>query len=335
MVGFLHSHWNSFTSKFWIFAKYVFISFSIILVIITSAGVYGFLSAAYQVTADADRINLERISILERKKKMFSDRVAELKSEKINIQQNISALTKSLSTDNQYQTIDRRTGNVLTQIQSTSKKGIQTQLQAENSRRDAIESQININLDSVQVYEIAIIEAVQQNSAGSELGPLKYISRLTGVEMDSVVNFFIILLVIVIDPLAIFLLIAALYSAENKSDFEPMQIQKQDPIIHPANPIEPQQEIIEEDVKIEPEQPEKFIRRKKRGRPRTANKIPIDQVIPETSERDSIARTFVENDLSPEIMRRLSDSLSNKKLSFGQKKSMSHQEIKEWEKNNG
>ena len=43
----------------------------------------------------------------------------------------------------------------------------------------------------------------------SELGPLLYLSRITGIPMDIVVNWFILILVIVFDPLAVSLVIAA------------------------------------------------------------------------------------------------------------------------------
>ena len=43
----------------------------------------------------------------------------------------------------------------------------------------------------------------------SELGPLKYLASTTGWSMDKVVNYFLLLIVFVFDPLAIALVVAA------------------------------------------------------------------------------------------------------------------------------
>jgi type IV secretory pathway VirB3-like protein len=47
------------------------------------------------------------------------------------------------------------------------------------------------------------------NESSRELGPLKYVAKSLGVEMDKVVNYFLLLIVFVFDPLAICLVIAA------------------------------------------------------------------------------------------------------------------------------
>jgi hypothetical protein len=43
----------------------------------------------------------------------------------------------------------------------------------------------------------------------SELGPLKYLSQLTGVTMDRIINWYILVIIFVFDPLAIALVVAA------------------------------------------------------------------------------------------------------------------------------
>ena len=53
---------------------------------------------------------------------------------------------------------------------------------------------------------------MQPNSmpvTNAEVGPLKYIAKITGLSMDIIVNWLIILLIIVFDPLAVILLISA------------------------------------------------------------------------------------------------------------------------------
>jgi hypothetical protein len=47
------------------------------------------------------------------------------------------------------------------------------------------------------------------SEAASELGPLKYLSELTGVEMNRIINWLLLIIIFVFDPLAIALVIAA------------------------------------------------------------------------------------------------------------------------------
>lgn len=209
-TAYLHEYWSNLQTSL----KWYLTSAVIILAVITSGGIYGFLSDAYQQTAMKDKYHSEKTNLLSTKKSRFEIQLNDLKNEREGINSNIQILSKSLSTDNQSQTIDKRTGQVLTTIQSSKKTGVQNQLTSENQRRESLNSRIDKLSDSIQVYEIKIIEANASNNAASELGPLKYLSSLTGVSMDRVVNWFLILLIFVFDPLAITLVIASLRAFE-------------------------------------------------------------------------------------------------------------------------
>ena len=53
------------------------------------------------------------------------------------------------------------------------------------------------------------MEAQSNAETSGELGPLKYISKLSEISMDKIINWFILIIVFVFDPLAISLVIAA------------------------------------------------------------------------------------------------------------------------------
>lgn len=184
----------------------------IVLSVITSAGIYGFLSDAYQQTANKDKIITSKIELLEIKKQRFQVQLDELKKEKESVNISIEKLRSSLSTDNQFQTIDKKTGQILTQIQTTSKKGVQSQLDISTKQLSDISLKVDDLIDSISSYDIKVIESKSNNKAGAELGPLKYLSGLTGNSMDKIVNWFLILLVFVFQPLAIALVLTALFS---------------------------------------------------------------------------------------------------------------------------
>jgi hypothetical protein len=63
--------------------------------------------------------------------------------------------------------------------------------------------------DSMSTYDMKILEKEISNESARELGPLKYVAKSLGIEMDKVVNYFLLLIVFVFDPLAICLVIAA------------------------------------------------------------------------------------------------------------------------------
>jgi len=64
-------------------------------------------------------------------------------------------------------------------------------------------------LDSINRTDIALLDKEISNEAESELGPLKYLAETTGYPMNQVVNWFLLLIIFVFDPLAIALVIAA------------------------------------------------------------------------------------------------------------------------------
>jgi len=311
ITAYLHEYWSGLGRTL---RAYLTLSV-VILAMITSAGIYGFLSDAYQQTAMKDKYHTEKTQLITTKKQRFESLLGELKQERSSIVNNIQVLSKSVSTDNQVQTIDKRTGKVLTNIQSTNKQGVQKQLEVENRRRDVLDGRIAMLQDSVQIYEIEIIESAAKNDAASELGPLKYVSGLTGVGMDTVVNWVLLLLIFVFDPLAITLVISALTAFEiNSKENIPEQqdnsaqgeIQRNNNIVPPS---------IEE---VESEPP-----KKKRGRPRgTRNK----RVIPEDTEKPIIltinedieaelspSKMVADPGLTPEVVEQISKSFPKKK----------------------
>jgi hypothetical protein len=70
-------------------------------------------------------------------------------------------------------------------------------------------SKLDATNDSIFSLETQILEVKTNGGAASELGPLKYLSGLTGVSMDRIINWLLLIIVFVFDPLAISLVIAA------------------------------------------------------------------------------------------------------------------------------
>lgn len=238
----LHEYWNRLN----ILLKSYLTLAVVVLVMITSAGIYGFLSSAYQETANLDMITTREIELVDTKQKIYIDSKNELSNEKDLVIQSISELRKSLSNPNQVQYTDRA-GNLITTTSSAGRAAIESQLSNAIATRDELTTKIQIATDSITRYEIQKIELINNSESSSELGPLKYISNISGLELDIIVNYFLLLIIFVFDPLAISLVLAANFAfkqLKSKSDTIPAeitQIADEPKMIEETDPIEEEQ----------------------------------------------------------------------------------------------
>jgi len=181
---------------------------TIILVLITSAGIYGFLSAAYQETETKSGIVDKKVEVLELKKERFVENREYLLTEKKEIDNSISSLRDGLS-NNVIQYKDRETGEIITTTSSSTRKALQGQLESAISQRDGISIKLEATTDSINKLDIKILDTESSADLASELGPLKYLSELTDKPMNSIINILLLIIIFVFDPLAISLVIAA------------------------------------------------------------------------------------------------------------------------------
>jgi len=179
-----------------------------VLVAITSAGIYGFLSAAYQETATKSEIVDSEIGVLELKKSRFEENRTYYIEEKKQLDQSISDLRNGLS-NNVIQYKDKETGEIITTTSSSTRRALQKELDNAVQRRDGISSKLEVVTDSISSLEVKILETSSGAELASELGPLKYLSELTGKPMNEIINILLLVIIFVFDPLAISLVIAA------------------------------------------------------------------------------------------------------------------------------
>ena len=181
---------------------------TIILVLITSAGIYGFLSAAYQETATKSGIVDKRVEVLELRKNRFIDSRDYLITEKGVLDKSISSLRDGLS-NNVIQYKDKETGQIITTTSSSTRRALQNELNTAVTQRDKISVKLETATDSVNSIDIKILDTESSAEIASELGPLKYLSELTGEPMNVIINILLLIIIFVFDPLAISLVIAS------------------------------------------------------------------------------------------------------------------------------
>ena len=178
-----------------------------VLILITSMGIYGFLSAAYQETAAKAGSIDAQIALIETKRDNVKEQLAVYNAEKSTINEAVSDLRSGLSNNKiQYTNAE---GVVITTTSSSTRKSLEKQLDQAINRQTQINSKVDTLNQRLFDYETEIVEVQTGNDLAGELGPLKYLSGLTGIPMDKIINYLLLTIIFVFDPLAIALVIAA------------------------------------------------------------------------------------------------------------------------------
>jgi hypothetical protein len=178
-----------------------------ILILITSMGIYGFLSAAYQETAAKEGNIDSQIALIETKRDNIKEQLAIYNAEKETINEAVSSLRSGLS-NNVIQYTDTL-GNVITTTSSSTRRALEKQLDQAIGRQNEINTRVDDLNQQLFEYETEIVEVTSNANIAGELGPLKYLSGLTGKPMDQIINWLLLTIIFVFDPLAIALVVAA------------------------------------------------------------------------------------------------------------------------------
>jgi len=218
IASLLYQYWEQLNK----ILKFYLTTAAIVLVFITSMGIYGFLSAAYQETASLAGSVDSQIALIETKRDNVKGQLEIYNEEKSSINTAVADLREGLS-NNKIQYRDRETGEIITTTSSSNRKALEKQLDQAIERQTEINNKVDVLNEKLFEYETEIVEVSTSSEVGSELGPLKYISGLTGKPMDEIINYLLLLIIFVFDPLAISLVIAAnfmfsLNSKNKKSD---------------------------------------------------------------------------------------------------------------------
>ena len=181
---------------------------AIVLVLITSMGIYGFLSAAYQETYQKLIVNENQIEFLENKAKFYEDDVIRYEADLERISNNISTLSGAKATSIQVRDTTSSTGFRST-VSTAELRLSQSRINVEEENRASVQAKREQVADSLQKYQLEILDLENNTDIAGELGPLEYLSGLTGTPMDRIINILLLVIIFVFDPLAISLVVAA------------------------------------------------------------------------------------------------------------------------------
>lgn len=196
-ASFLYRYWD--TANQWL--KIYLLIGVITLVLITSAGIFGYLSNAYQGAT----VNFEKQTTT-----LFykEDRLKQLEEDKVYLKDELEQSIASLP-DNYI----------------TAKRKLREEY---NPKVLEINDEILNIKQEIGDLKIALVET------GVDVGPAIYLARVFNTDIDTVVKFFILILIFVFDPLAVSLVIAynnIVYKrvdmyGEEKRNIKPIKVNK-------------------------------------------------------------------------------------------------------------
>ena len=170
-ASFLYRYWD----KINLLQKFYMTFATVVLVIITSAGIFGFLSNAYQgATVNFEKQSTELLAL--------EDRLDVLQEDRVFLKQELE--DQVLSLPENY---------------ITAKRNLREQY---NPQIQEISTEILEVKGRISDLEIELIET------GVDVGPAIYLAKAFETDVDTVVKFFIFILIFVFDPLAVMLVIA-------------------------------------------------------------------------------------------------------------------------------
>ena len=170
-ASFLYRYWNDINR---ILKAYLMIGVGT-LVLITSAGIFGYLSNAYQgATVGFEKQSTLLISL--------EERLEQLEEDKVFLKEELEAQVNDLPEN--YRTARRKL-----------REDYNPQIQ-----------QVNQDILNIKT-EISDLE-IQLVETGVDVGPAIYLAKSFNTDVDSVVKFFIFILIFVFDPLALSMVLA-------------------------------------------------------------------------------------------------------------------------------
>jgi len=202
-AGYLYNYWEKINKAFRIYLSIGVV----ILILITSLGIYGFLTAAFQDTFNIYSITEKQRTFLQQKEKFWADDVARYDVELGRISDNIATLSNAKASSIQVRDTTSTTGFRQT-ISTTELRLSQQRIAVEEENRKEVQAKREVAADSLQSIQLKILDLDTDTEVSSELGPLQYLSGLLDKPMDQIINWFILIIIFVFDPLAVALVVA-------------------------------------------------------------------------------------------------------------------------------
>lgn len=196
---FLYRYWK----KSQLLLKTYLILAVVSLMFITSLGIFGYLTSAYQQSSIENKLSEEKIVYIQDQKKMYVDKINDAKKRIENITKLRTSQENRLN-ESITNVIISRNPIQLSQIQQSTKEFIDKS----EKDMDVENNKIQSTVDEIQKLDKQISDIKIKSGGQKDLQTFKFVADEFGVDINKVVKWFIICLISVFDPLAICLLLA-------------------------------------------------------------------------------------------------------------------------------
>ena len=223
-TSFLYRYWN----KTKTFLKTYLIIAVVVLMMITSLGIFGYLSGAYQSSAIENKLSEDKISVIETQKKYSQDKIDSSKKRISNITMIRNSQEQRLSESLTNKLIARNPIALESLQQQTQDAISQSQKELENEN-----NKIQKSIDELQQFDRQISEFKSKNGSQKDITTFKFVAEAVHMDLNTVVKWFMVILISVFDPLAVCLLLAyntSVFKEEKKDDIEDILDEARDEI---------------------------------------------------------------------------------------------------------
>jgi hypothetical protein len=170
---------------------------------ITSMGIFGFLTSAYQSS-------LVEFSQAETQQEFLVSQKAILEKELASLTMRVDTLNQSrLSQEQRLPSMSRRSA---APVYEDIKKSGEEITQAR--------TRMNQVFEEIKALDLQTLEAQKQSGKQKDIGTLKYAAELFGTDINTIVKWFTLAIIVVFDPLAIALVLAYNIAANRKFNDE-------------------------------------------------------------------------------------------------------------------
>ena len=186
-TSFLYRYWK----KIIWFLKVYMITAVLVLMCITSMGIYGYLSSGYQVNAG--------------KTELIDNKAALITQQKDNIAKEIEQINQRITTLNEARKSQEAR---LPQMSRRSAAPVYEDMARSAEEIKGLQVRVQELQTTVFEKDNDLITLNSEGNAVHDIGTFKFVAESVGLPLDTVVKIFIICIVLVFDPLAVSLVLA-------------------------------------------------------------------------------------------------------------------------------
>ena len=210
-TSYLYRKWKSIS----LLMRTYFVSATVILTLISSAGIYSYLTEAYHITALKNKIVDTETNQLDMVEDSLNERKVDLQYELTRISDEQVAIREAITRN------DIQTQKLYTEMSIDSTKDWTGSIWNFKKQNKQYKEELTTLRNDKEAYRTKLLDidnklktvwsdehTLQSSDKIADVGPLKKLAELFNIEMDRVVKFFIFILILVFDPLGILLVVA-------------------------------------------------------------------------------------------------------------------------------